>query len=117
MSCQVDVDTAVKLDILGCSADARRQIGNFLAGLQENPLPAGRQEMQAAAFYVQLPGGYYVSWEIVGNLTALCLDRRDRRAVDSHSGCRTGAARVNSAHERVASVNERAAQCMKWMDS
>lgn len=68
MSCQVDVDTAVKLDILGCSADARRQIGNFLAGLQENPLPAGRQEMQAAAFYVQLPGGYYVSWEIVGNL-------------------------------------------------
>jgi hypothetical protein len=68
MSCRVDVDTAVKFDILGCSADARRQIGSFLQGLQENPLPAGRREMRAAAFYAQLPCGYYVSWEIIGNL-------------------------------------------------
>jgi len=39
MSCKVDVSVRVKSDILDCDADARREIGNFLVKLQDNPCP------------------------------------------------------------------------------
>jgi hypothetical protein len=35
MSCQLDVATEVKQDILDCNAEARGQIGDFLVALQE----------------------------------------------------------------------------------
>jgi hypothetical protein len=77
MSCQLDVATEVKQDILDCNAGARRQIGDFLLGLQENPLPKNRRHLGRAkndsAFYVQLPCGFYVSWEIIGNMMHLAL--------------------------------------------
>lgn len=73
MSCKVDVDTGVKSDILELSDDARRQIGRFLLGLQDNPLPKSRREMGGAAFYHQLPCGYFVAWEVSGDLIKLAL--------------------------------------------
>jgi hypothetical protein len=77
MSCQLDVATEVKQDILDCSAAARRQIGDFLAVHQENPFPEGRRQLGRAkdgsAFYAQLPCGFYVSWEIAGNPMHLAL--------------------------------------------
>lgn len=49
---------------MDCNASARREIGDFLLRLQENPYPRGRRKMSEAAFYVQLPCGFYVSWEV-----------------------------------------------------
>jgi hypothetical protein len=72
MSCKVDVDTAVKTDILDCNAAVRRQIGNFLIDLQDNPLPTNRMEMDGA-FYCLLPYGYYVSWEVFGDVMKFAL--------------------------------------------
>jgi len=73
MPCQVDVDTAVKSDILDCDAEARRQIGDFLLLLQKNPLPEKRHPMSGASFYAPLPCGYFVSWEILGDVLAFAL--------------------------------------------
>jgi len=73
MSCRLEVDTALKQDILDCNPAARRQIGEFLLALQENPLPKDRQLMGDSAFYVQLPCGFYVSWEMIGNQMHLAL--------------------------------------------
>lgn len=67
MPCKVDVDTAVKADILDCGAGARRQIGEFLLQLQYDPLPENRGEMDGA-FYFLLPCGFYVSWEVLGDV-------------------------------------------------
>jgi hypothetical protein len=73
MSCKLKVATELKQDILECNAGARRRIGDFLLALQKNPLPKNRQEMGDGAFYVQLPCGFYVSWEIIGNMLQLAL--------------------------------------------
>lgn len=77
MSCKLDVDTEVKRDILDCDADARREIGDFLLALERNPLPIGRRKLERAkndaTFYVELPCGVYVSWEIIGNQMHLAL--------------------------------------------
>jgi len=73
MSCKVDVDTAVKTDILDCGPVARRQIGKFLLELQDNPLPKNRREMDRSAFYYRLRCGYYVVWEVLGDLMKLAL--------------------------------------------
>jgi hypothetical protein len=73
MPCKVEVDTAVKADILDCDAATRRGIGDFLLALQDNPLPEGRKEMGSAAFHIQLPCGVHVSWEVLGNILRLAL--------------------------------------------
>jgi hypothetical protein len=73
MSCTLDVACEVQQDILDCDAAARRQIGGFLLALQDNPLPGNRREMGDAAFYLQLPCGFYVSWEILGSVLDLAL--------------------------------------------
>lgn len=77
MPCKLEVDAALKQDILDCDDRARREIGEFLLALQENPLPADRLLLGGApdesAFYVELPCGFYISWEIIGNLLHLAL--------------------------------------------
>jgi len=73
MSCKVDVSVEVKSDILDCDADARREIGNFLLKLQDNPLPKGRRELGIAYFSFRLPCGYHVFWEVFGDLIKLAL--------------------------------------------
>jgi hypothetical protein len=73
MPCKVEVDMAVKADILDCDAATRREIGDFLLALQDNPLPEGRKEMGSAAFHIQLPCGVHVSWEVLGNILRLAL--------------------------------------------
>ncbi len=73
MSCELDVATEVKQDILDCNQAARRQIGGFLLTLQKNPLPRNRQGMGDGAFYLQLPCGFYVSWEVLGDMLRLAL--------------------------------------------
>jgi len=73
MPCKLSVDTEVKLDILSCSDDERQQIGDFLVLLQENPLPEGRQDMRDSAFTYQLPCGYIVSWEVLGDWMKFAL--------------------------------------------
>jgi hypothetical protein len=73
MSCKLHIATEVKQDMLACNDTARRQIRAFLLALQENPLPEGRRAMGEAAFYVQLPSGFYLSWEIIGNVLRLVL--------------------------------------------
>jgi hypothetical protein len=64
MPCKVAVATEVKRDILDCNAVARREIGDFLVELQENPFPRGRCQMSESSFYFQLTCGFYVSWEV-----------------------------------------------------
>jgi hypothetical protein len=73
MPCRLHVTTAIKRDILDCNPEALQQIGDFLIALQEDPLPKNRQEMGDSEFYFLLPSGFYVSWEIVGNLMRLAL--------------------------------------------
>jgi hypothetical protein len=73
MSCLLSIATEVKEDILDCDEHVRREIGDFLLTLQANPLPQVRQEMLKNAFFVQLPCGFYVSWEIIGDPLHLVL--------------------------------------------
>lgn len=77
MPCKLDVDTELKKDILECDAGARHEIGEFLLRLQQNPLPAGRRRLgrakNDAAFYMQLPCKFYISWEIIGDQMHLAL--------------------------------------------
>lgn len=81
MPCQVDVDTAVKSDILDCDAEARQQIGDFLLFLQEDPRPEQRRLMSGASFYVRLPCWYFVSWEILGDVMEFALTGRIKGCV------------------------------------
>jgi len=71
--CLIDADTTVKRDILECSPEVRREIGEFLERLQCDPLPPERKEQNKSTFYVQLPCGVFVVWEIVGDLLHLVL--------------------------------------------
>lgn len=77
MSCRVQVDHELQEEILDLDANARREIGDFLLGLQDDPLPRGRRALtrktSAPAYFVQLQCGFYVSWEIVGNVLPLAL--------------------------------------------
>ena len=77
MPCRVQVDRELKEGILDLDATARRQIGDFLLALQEDPLPGDRQalarKITTPAYFIQLPCGFHVSWEIVGNLLPFAL--------------------------------------------
>ncbi|HWE86654.1 MAG TPA: hypothetical protein VG267_17050 [Terracidiphilus sp.] len=73
MPCKIDVDTAVKRDILDCDPAARVEIGDFLLALQENPLPRERQPLGENAYYVLLSRGFYVSWEVIGDVLHFVL--------------------------------------------
>jgi hypothetical protein len=77
MPCRVQVDHELQEGILDLDATARRQIGDFLLALQEDPLPRERQPLArkttTPAYFIQLPCGFHVSWEIVGNLLPLAL--------------------------------------------
>ena len=47
---------------------ATAEVGAFLLALQEDPLPAGRQNLDPGdmtAFWIKLKCGIYISWEIV----------------------------------------------------
>jgi hypothetical protein len=81
MSCKVDVDTAVKADILDCGRGVRRQIGEFLLQLQDDPLPEGRVNMDGAFFYL-LPCGFFVSWEVLGDVMKFALSGDRNRISD-----------------------------------
>jgi hypothetical protein len=74
---RVQVDHELQEEILDLDAYARRQIGDFLLALQDDPLPQDRQalarKISIPAYFVQLPCGFYVSWEIVGDLLPLAL--------------------------------------------
>jgi hypothetical protein len=70
MPCQIHVEVEVQADILGLSANARREIGEFLLRLQDDPLPAERIELAPrppGAFFQALSCGYWISWEILGD--------------------------------------------------
>jgi hypothetical protein len=74
MPCEVDADEGVEADILSCESKALDQIRTFLYELQEDPRPNGREYLRApASFYFQLPCGYFVSWEIQGDVLRLAL--------------------------------------------
>jgi mRNA-degrading endonuclease RelE of RelBE toxin-antitoxin system len=64
MPCKVSIATEVKQDILDCNASARREIGDFLLKLQDNPYPRGRRKMSEDSFYFKLPCGIFVTWEV-----------------------------------------------------
>jgi len=67
------VDTAIKADILECDDTAFEQIRSFLYELEDDPLPKGRRRLRESTFYVQLPCGYFVSWEIAGDVLKMAL--------------------------------------------
>lgn len=73
MPCKLDVDPQVEQDILDCDRKARLEIGDFLLALQDNPLPDTRHSMGGPVFYAQLPCGFYVSWEIIGDVLHYAL--------------------------------------------
>jgi hypothetical protein len=67
MSCVLDVDRRLKADILSCDSEVRNQIGADLLALDDNPLPADRQDLDGPnSYYHQLACGYFVSWELIG---------------------------------------------------
>jgi hypothetical protein len=78
----VQVDHELQELILDLDATARRQIGEFLLALQEDPLPEKRQDLarkgNVPAYFVQLPSGFHVSWEIVGDMLPLALTGKTR---------------------------------------
>jgi hypothetical protein len=69
--CQLDVDFDVQDDILACGDEACDAIGAFLEELQEDPLPEERQKTKSGFFYSKLPCGYYVAWEVLGDVFRL----------------------------------------------
>lgn len=73
MSCKLDLATEVKEDILDCDENVRHEIGEFLLALQQNPLPQNREHMGKGDYYVELPCGFYVAWEILGDQLHLAL--------------------------------------------
>jgi hypothetical protein len=77
MPCKVHVDREQQEVILDLDAIARRQIGGFLVALQQDPLPEDRQDLarktSVPAYFVQLPCGFHVTWEIVGDMLSLAL--------------------------------------------
>lgn len=75
--CKIDAATEVKKEILECSAAVRQEIGDFLESLQEDPLPAGRGRKPDGTFYLQLPCGVFVGWEIAGDFLHLVLHGPD----------------------------------------
>jgi hypothetical protein len=86
MPCKVRVDTAIKARILDCDDTALNQIRDFLYELQDNPLPAGRQPLDENTFYCQLPCGYFVSWEIEGDVLKMALTQNVRGIIVSILG-------------------------------
>jgi hypothetical protein len=61
------VDRRLKADILHFPSAVRNQIGTDLFALQDNPLPPDRQDLDHPnGYYHQLPCGYFVSWELIG---------------------------------------------------
>jgi hypothetical protein len=75
--CLIDADSAVKRNILECSAEVRQEIGGFLERLQGDLLPKERKPMGKGAFYIQLPCGIFVGWEIIGDLLHAVLHGPD----------------------------------------
>jgi hypothetical protein len=77
MSCVLDVDRRLKADILHHSSRVRDEIGSDLLALQDDPLPADREDLtRPYGYFHKLPCGYYVSWELTGeedNLLHLIL--------------------------------------------
>lgn len=77
MPCKVQVDREQQEVILDLDETSRRQIGDFLLELQEDPLPKERQNLarktNVPAFFVQLPCGFHVTWQIVGDMLSLAL--------------------------------------------
>jgi len=71
--CRIDADAAVKQEILNCRDEVRQQIGQFLETLQWDPLPAGRRTKGKKSFYIQLPCGIFVAWEVIGDLLHIVL--------------------------------------------
>ncbi len=75
--CQIDADAAVEEEILNCREEVRQQIGEFLDGLQWNPLPEGRNAKSKDSFYIQLPCGIFVGWQVIGDLLHIALHGPD----------------------------------------
>ncbi|HSY37559.1 MAG TPA: hypothetical protein VK814_17530 [Acidobacteriaceae bacterium] len=74
MSCVVDVARPLKAEILHYSPKVRNEIGSDLLALQEDPLPADRADLtRPYGYFHQLPCGYYVSWELIGDQQDLLL--------------------------------------------
>lgn len=82
MPCRVQVDHELEEEILDLDPHARRQIGDFLVALQNDPLPQERQtlarKISLPAYFIQLPCGFYVSWEIVGDVLSLALTGKSK---------------------------------------
>ncbi len=74
--CKLEIASEVQQDILDCDAAAHRQIGDFLLELQDNPLPQAR--LTDGSFYIQLPCGFYLSWEIIGDLMRFALSGKTK---------------------------------------
>ena len=77
MPCRVQVDHELQEEILDLEPDARREIGDFLLVLQQDPLPEEREALvrksRIPAYFVALPCGFYVTWEIIGDQMELTL--------------------------------------------
>ena len=74
MPCRLKIDRGIKQDALSVASgnpEACSQIDEFLGSLRSNPLPWGRQELSPQSFYVKLPCGIIVGWEIIGDMLKL----------------------------------------------
>jgi hypothetical protein len=77
MPCKVQVDHELEEEILDLDGYTRQQIGDFLVALQNDPLLQERHaladQLDPPAYFVQLQCGFYVSWEIIGDLLSMAL--------------------------------------------
>jgi hypothetical protein len=67
MLCVLNVDRKLKRDILRLSHRLRQEIGDDLLALQNDPLPADREDLSPGAYFHKLPCEYFVSWELIGD--------------------------------------------------
>lgn len=65
MPCKLQIAKEVKEDILECDDDVCNEIDLFLQSLQNNCLPDSRTELEPGAYFVKLPSGVFISWEVL----------------------------------------------------
>lgn len=67
MPCVWDIDLHFERDILRLPPGAKQEVAHDLVALQDDPLPRDRADLgRPYGYFHQLPSGYYVSWELLG---------------------------------------------------
>ena len=77
MPCSLTVDRDAKrdaLDIVADNPEAWQQINDLLLALPGDPRPVGCTRLDDTSFFVRLPCGVFIAWEIMGDMLKLATE-------------------------------------------